>query len=127
MGFRSRLCYWCTEYKRLTGMELNIELKSHSDATMLTNTFNIYLDDKNVHNIGFSEECDIRRSIVDENGDLFNDIAQYVLEDVRKKKIVTMNRGILLPGDYLVAGEWRVFLKWHKLTYKEYLDEVWKK
>ena len=127
MSLWSRLGYSCTDYKRMIRIELRIDIKSQSDATMLTNTFNIDLDDENIHNVGYNGEFDIRRSIAKENGDLFNDIAQYVLEGVRKKKIVTMDRGILLPGDYLVACEWRVFLRWHKLTYKEYLEEVGKK
>lgn len=57
-----------------------------------------------------------------DNAKVFNKVAENKLKMFRKAKKVTLDNGVVIPGNYIIKCEWDVYLRSRTATFKEFME-----
>ena len=121
MVIRSRLAYWFGEIEVLSKVETEFSFINQNGEEIYRDSNTKKVNSKKLYGSPFNRFWEVRAQLRKKNKGFLNKESLTRLKKCRKQKKVTLERGVVIPGDYIVKCVWDIIPSFRTTTYKEFL------
>jgi hypothetical protein len=118
--FWQKVCWKCTDLKKIKNIIVNFELYTDSGYNIMVTKAEFLVEELIPLCNDWQERGEKEKEILEKNRKRFNKMAKDILIEYQKKKIKNLKVGKCYSGKFIVKCVWELDLELEPMTFEEY-------